>query len=223
MLGLADTGLNWLYAYKISDIFKQQLGREQSPSPISSPSWMRPKGGASFPSSMVRYSGCWLVAHPPIYRPCACCWGVWLKRLTETQAGSHLTELPSPLIRKDPNWKKKIESISRIMRLVIPCRVRRCFPSWRRFTAPNARHRGHATGQANQPEAGKDLPRQSSSGGRVHQQVVPQHQQYRGEQVSLLAQHAAAAATTVLRPLHHQHGQPLETDDSCSSTSCATR
>ena len=30
MLGLSDTGLNWLYAYKVSDIFKQQLGREQS-------------------------------------------------------------------------------------------------------------------------------------------------------------------------------------------------
>ncbi len=117
MLGLADTGLNWLYAYKISDIFKQQLGGNSPASPISSPSWMRPKGGASFPSSMVRYSGCWLVAHPPILPTLRLLLECLAKRLTETQAGSHLTELPSPLIRKDPNWKKKIESISRIMRL----------------------------------------------------------------------------------------------------------
>lgn len=39
------------------------------------------------------------------------------KRLNETQAGSQLSELASPLIRKNPDWQKKIESINRIIRL----------------------------------------------------------------------------------------------------------
>ena len=59
-------------------------------------------------------AGAWHPADLPTLRLLLECLA---KRLTETQAGSHLTELPSPLIRKDPNWKKKIESISRIMRL----------------------------------------------------------------------------------------------------------
>ena len=37
--------------------------------------------------------------------------------MNETQAGSQLSELASPLIRKDPDWQKKIESINRIIRL----------------------------------------------------------------------------------------------------------
>ena len=117
MLGLADTGLNWLYAYKISDIFKQQLGREQSRITDQLTQLAEAEGWCVFPIEHGQVQ--WLLARGtptdlPTLRLLLECLA---KRLTETQAGSHLTELPSPLIRKDPNWKKKIESISRIMRL----------------------------------------------------------------------------------------------------------
>ncbi|WP_111808692.1 putative bifunctional diguanylate cyclase/phosphodiesterase [Aeromonas allosaccharophila] len=117
MLGLADTGLNWLYAYKISDIFKQQLGREQSRITDQLTQLDEAEGWCVFPIEHGQIQ--WLLARGtpadlPTLRLLLECLA---KRLTETQAGSHLTELPSPLIRKDPNWKKKIESISRIMRL----------------------------------------------------------------------------------------------------------
>ncbi|XEI32978.1 EAL domain-containing protein [Aeromonas veronii] len=117
MLGLADTGLNWLYAYKISDIFKQQLGREQSRITDQLTQLDETDGWCVFPIEHGQVQ--WLLARGtpadlPTLRLLLECLA---KRLTETQAGSHLTELPSPLIRKDPNWKKKIESISRIMRL----------------------------------------------------------------------------------------------------------
>ncbi|WP_429105696.1 putative bifunctional diguanylate cyclase/phosphodiesterase [Aeromonas allosaccharophila] len=117
MLGLADTGLNWLYAYKISDIFKQQLGREQSRITDQLTQLDEAEGWCVFPIEHGQVQ--WLLARGtptdlPTLRLLLECLA---KRLTETQAGSHLTELPSPLIRKDPNWKKKIESISRIMRL----------------------------------------------------------------------------------------------------------
>ncbi|WP_429022766.1 putative bifunctional diguanylate cyclase/phosphodiesterase [Aeromonas allosaccharophila] len=117
MLGLADTGLNWLYAYRISDIFKQQLGREQSRITDQLTQLDEAEGWCVFPIEHGQVQ--WLLARGtptdlPTLRLLLECLA---KRLTETQAGSHLTELPSPLIRKDPNWKKKIESISRIMRL----------------------------------------------------------------------------------------------------------
>ena len=117
MLGLADTGLNWLYAYKISDIFNQQLGREQSRITDQLTQLDEAEGWCVFPIEHGQVQ--WLLARGtptdlPTLRLLLECLA---KRLTETQAGSHLTELPSPLIRKDPNWKKKIESISRIMRL----------------------------------------------------------------------------------------------------------
>ncbi|MFM5714712.1 putative bifunctional diguanylate cyclase/phosphodiesterase [Aeromonas allosaccharophila] len=117
MLGLADSGLNWLYAYKISDIFKQQLGREQSRITDQLTQLDEAEGWCVFPIEHGQVQ--WLLARGtptdlPTLRLLLECLA---KRLTETQAGSHLTELPSPLIRKDPNWKKKIESISRIMRL----------------------------------------------------------------------------------------------------------
>lgn len=117
MLGLSDTGLNWLYAYKVSDIFKQQLGREQSRITDQLTQLDEAEGWCVFPIEHGQIQ--WLLARGtpadlPILRLLLECLA---KRLTETQAGSHLTELPSPLIRKDPNWKKKIESISRIMRL----------------------------------------------------------------------------------------------------------
>ena len=117
MLGLSDTGLNWLYAYKISDIFKQQLGREQSRITDQLTQLDEAEGWCVFPIEHGQIQ--WLLARGtpadlPTLRLLLECLA---KRLTETQAGSHLTELPSPLIRKDPNWKKKIESISRIMRL----------------------------------------------------------------------------------------------------------
>ncbi len=117
MLGLSDTGLNWLYAYKVSDIFKQQLGREQSRITAQLTQLDEAEGWCVFPIEHGQIQ--WLLARGtpadlPTLRLLLECLA---KRLTETQAGSHLTELPSPLIRKDPNWKKKIESISRIMRL----------------------------------------------------------------------------------------------------------
>ncbi|MCO4173327.1 EAL domain-containing protein [Aeromonas veronii] len=117
MLGLSDTGLNWLYAYKVSDIFKQQLGREQSRITDQLTQLNEAEGWCVFPIEHGQIQ--WLLARGtpadlPTLRLLLECLA---KRLTETQAGSHLTELPSPLIRKDPNWKKKIESISRIMRL----------------------------------------------------------------------------------------------------------
>jgi diguanylate cyclase (GGDEF)-like protein len=117
MLGLSDTGLNWLYTYKISDIFKQQLGREQSRITDQLTQLDEAEGWCVFPIEHGQVQ--WLLARGapadlPTLRLLLECLA---KRLTETQAGSHLTELPSPLIRKDPNWKKKIESISRIMRL----------------------------------------------------------------------------------------------------------
>ncbi|HHC5062694.1 TPA: putative bifunctional diguanylate cyclase/phosphodiesterase [Aeromonas veronii] len=117
MLGLSDTGLNWLYAYKVSDIFKQQLGREQSRITDQLTQLDEAEGWCVFPIEHGQIQ--WLLARGtpadlPTLRLLLECLA---KRLTETQADSHLTELPSPLIRKDPNWKKKIESISRIMRL----------------------------------------------------------------------------------------------------------
>lgn len=117
MLGLSDTGLNWLYAYKVSNIFKQQLGREQSRITDQLTQLDEAEGWCVFPIEHGQIQ--WLLARGtpadlPTLRLLLECLA---KRLTETQAGSHLTELPSPLIRKDPNWKKKIESISRIMRL----------------------------------------------------------------------------------------------------------
>ncbi|MBE8736260.1 putative bifunctional diguanylate cyclase/phosphodiesterase [Aeromonas veronii] len=117
MLGLSDTGLNWLYAFKVSDIFKQQLGREQSRITDQLTQLDEAEGWCVFPIEHGQIQ--WLLARGtpadlPTLRLLLECLA---KRLTETQAGSHLTELPSPLIRKDPNWKKKIESISRIMRL----------------------------------------------------------------------------------------------------------
>lgn len=117
MLGLSDTGLNWLYAYKVSDTFKQQLGREQSRITDQLTQLDEAEGWSVFPIEHGQIQ--WLLARGtpadlPTLRLLLECLA---KRLTETQAGSHLTELPSPLIRKDPNWKKKIESISRIMRL----------------------------------------------------------------------------------------------------------
>ncbi len=117
MLGLSDTGLNWLYAYNVSDTFKQQLGREQSRITDQLTQLDEAEGWCVFPIEHGQIQ--WLLARGtpadlPTLRLLLECLA---KRLTETQAGSHLTELPSPLIRKDPNWKKKIESISRIMRL----------------------------------------------------------------------------------------------------------
>ncbi|HHQ4570855.1 TPA: putative bifunctional diguanylate cyclase/phosphodiesterase [Aeromonas veronii] len=117
MLGLSDTGLNWIYAHKVSDTFKQQLGREQSRIADQLTQLDEAEGWCVFPIEHGQVQ--WLLARGtptdlPTLRLLLECLA---KRLTETQAGSHLTELPSPLIRKDPNWKKKIESISRIMRL----------------------------------------------------------------------------------------------------------
>ncbi|MBM0492738.1 EAL domain-containing protein [Aeromonas jandaei] len=117
MLGLSDTGLNWVYAHKISDSFKQQLGREQSRITDQLTQLDEADGWCVFPIEHGHVQ--WLLARStptdlPTLRLLLECLA---KRLTETQAGSHLAEPPSPLIRKDPNWQKKIESISRIMRL----------------------------------------------------------------------------------------------------------
>ncbi|WP_421230093.1 putative bifunctional diguanylate cyclase/phosphodiesterase [Aeromonas jandaei] len=117
MLGLSDTGLNWVYAHKISDSFKQQLGREQSRITDQLTQLDEADGWCVFPIEHGQVQ--WLLARStptdlPTLRLLLECLA---KRLTETQAGSHLAEPPSPLIRKDPNWQKKIESISRIMRL----------------------------------------------------------------------------------------------------------
>ncbi|MEZ6967674.1 putative bifunctional diguanylate cyclase/phosphodiesterase [Aeromonas sp. S9(2024)] len=117
MLGLSGSGLHWLYAYKISNAFKQQLGREQSRITEQLTQLDEVEGWCVFPIEHGQVQ--WLLARGtpadlPTLRLLLECLA---KRLTETQAGTHLAEPPSPLIRKDPNWKKKIESISRIMRL----------------------------------------------------------------------------------------------------------
>ncbi|WP_421229715.1 putative bifunctional diguanylate cyclase/phosphodiesterase [Aeromonas enteropelogenes] len=117
MLGLSGSGLHWLYAYKISNTFKQQLGREQSHITEQLTQLDEVEGWCVFPIEHGQVQ--WLLARGtpadlPTLRLLLECLA---KRLTETQAGTHLAEPPSPLIRKDPNWKKKIESISRIMRL----------------------------------------------------------------------------------------------------------
>ena len=117
MLGLSDTGLNWIYAHKVSDTFKQQLGREQSRIADQLTQLDEAEGWCVFPIEHGQIQ--WLLARGaptdlPTLRLLLECLA---KRLTETQADYHLAELPSPLFRKDPNWKKKIESISRIIRL----------------------------------------------------------------------------------------------------------
>lgn len=116
MLGLSGSGLHWLYAYKISNAFKQQLGREQSRITEQLTQLDEVEGWCVFPIEHGQVQ--WLLARGtpadlPTLRLLLECLA---KRLTETQAGTHLAEPPSPLIRKDPNWKKKIESISQIGR-----------------------------------------------------------------------------------------------------------
>ena len=117
MLGLLDSGLSWLCSHKISDTFKQQLGDDQSAISYQLSQLDEARGWCVLPiqHDLVK----WLLAcSPPSDLPTLRLLLECLaKRLTESQTRTHLSELPSPLIRKDPSWKKKIESINRIMRL----------------------------------------------------------------------------------------------------------
>ena len=117
MLGLSEAGLQWVCEYQISDSFKLQLGLEESRISDQLDQLDEAKGWCILP-----------VEHGQIQWLLACCQPKDLptlrllleclaKRLNETQAGSQLSELASPLIRKDPDWQKKIESINRIIRL----------------------------------------------------------------------------------------------------------
>lgn len=94
MLGLSDTGLNWVYAHKISDSFKQQLGREQSRITDQLTQLDEADGWCVFPIEHGQVQ--WLLARStptdlPTLRLLLECLA---KRLTETQAGSHLAEPP---------------------------------------------------------------------------------------------------------------------------------
>ncbi|AZU46197.1 diguanylate phosphodiesterase [Aeromonas hydrophila] len=117
MLGLSEAGLQWVCEYQISDSFKLQLGLEESRITDQLTQLDEADGWCSLP-----------VEHGQVQWLLACCQPKELptlrllleclaKRLNETQAGSQLSELASPLIRKDPDWQKKIESINRIIRL----------------------------------------------------------------------------------------------------------
>ncbi|CAJ1760828.1 hypothetical protein LGKMAHEF_04162 [Aeromonas salmonicida] len=117
ILGLSEAGLHWVCEHQISDRFKLQLGLEESRISDQLDQLDEAKGWCILP-----------VEHGQIQWLLACCQPKDLptlrllleclaKRLNETQAGSQLSELASPLIRKDPDWQKKIESINRIIRL----------------------------------------------------------------------------------------------------------
>jgi diguanylate cyclase (GGDEF)-like protein len=117
MLGLSESGLHWVCEHQISDSFKLQLGLEASLLTEQLTQLDEAQGWCVFPIEHGQVQ--WLLAcsqpkELPTLRLLLECLAT---RLNETQAGSQFSELASPLIRKDPDWQKKIESINRIIRL----------------------------------------------------------------------------------------------------------
>lgn len=117
MLGLADGGLNWRYTYRLPDVFKQQLGREE---PRLTEQLTRLDKGQGWCVQPVEHIDVqWLLARStpdqaPTLRLLLECLA---KRLHETQTGTQLAGQASPLMQRDPQWQEKIEKIGRVMRL----------------------------------------------------------------------------------------------------------
>lgn len=117
MLGLADGGLNWRYTYRLPDVFKQQLGREE---PRLTEQLTRLDEGQGWCVQPVEHIDVqWLLARStpdqaPTLRLLLECLA---KRLHETQTGTQLAGQASPLMQRDPQWQEKIEKIGRVMRL----------------------------------------------------------------------------------------------------------
>ncbi|USV57693.1 putative bifunctional diguanylate cyclase/phosphodiesterase [Aeromonas encheleia] len=117
MLGLADGGLHWVYEHQLLEDFKQQLGLEEPRLTEQLTQLDERLGWCVQPVEHTDVQ--WLLArsapeHLSTLRLLLECLA---KRLHETQTGTQLSELASPLMRRDPHWQQKIENISRIMRL----------------------------------------------------------------------------------------------------------
>ncbi|MBV7600208.1 bifunctional diguanylate cyclase/phosphodiesterase [Aeromonas sp. sia0103] len=117
MLGLADGGLHWVYEHQLAEDFKQQLGLEEPRLTEQLTQLDERLGWCVQPVEHTEVQ--WLLArsapeHLSTLRLLLECLA---KRLHETQTGAQLSELTSPLMRRDPHWQQKIENISRIMRL----------------------------------------------------------------------------------------------------------
>lgn len=117
MLGLADGGLHWVYEHQLEEDFKQQLGLEEPRLTEQLTQLDERLGWCVQPVEHTDVQ--WLLArsapeHLSTLRLLLECLA---KRLHETQTGAQLSELASPLMRRDPHWQQKIENISRIMRL----------------------------------------------------------------------------------------------------------
>ena len=117
MLGLADGGLHWVYEHQLAEDFKQQLGLEEPRLTEQLTQLDERLGWCVQPVEHTEVQ--WLLArsapeHLSTLRLLLECLA---KRLHETQTGAQLSELASPLMRRDPHWQQKIENISRIMRL----------------------------------------------------------------------------------------------------------
>lgn len=117
MLGLADGGLHWVYEHQLAEDFKQQLGLEEPRLTEQLTQLDERLGWCVQPVEHTDVQ--WLLArsapeHLSTLRLLLECLA---KRLHETQTGTQLSELASPLMRRDPHWQQKIENISRIMRL----------------------------------------------------------------------------------------------------------
>ena len=117
MLGLADGGLHWVYEHQLAEDFKQQLGLEEPRLTEQLTQLDERLGWCVQPVEHTDVQ--WLLArsapeHLSTLRLLLECLA---KRLHETQTGAQLSELASPLMRRDPHWQQKIENISRIMRL----------------------------------------------------------------------------------------------------------
>ncbi|MBV7439630.1 bifunctional diguanylate cyclase/phosphodiesterase [Aeromonas sp. sif2416] len=117
MLGLADGGLHWVYEHQLAEDFKQQLGLEEPRLTEQLTQLDERLGWCVQPVEHTEVQ--WLLArsapeHLSTLRLLLECLA---KRLHETQTGTQLSELASPLMRRDPHWQQKIENISRIMRL----------------------------------------------------------------------------------------------------------
>ncbi|PJG60291.1 putative bifunctional diguanylate cyclase/phosphodiesterase [Aeromonas cavernicola] len=117
IVGCSEHGLQWIYNYQISDSFKQQLGHEPSRITEQLTQLDETNGWCVLPIEHRQMQ--WLLARCqptelPTLRLLLECLA---KRLAETQANCELNEPASPLIRTHPDWQKKIESITRIIRL----------------------------------------------------------------------------------------------------------
>lgn len=131
ILGLSEAGLHWVCEHQISDRFKLQLGLEESRISDRLDQLDEAKGWCILP-----------VEHGQIQWLLACCQPKDLptlrllleclaKRLNETQAGSQLSELASPLSARIRTGKKRLRASIALSAWPIPCPARHCSPSWR--------------------------------------------------------------------------------------------